>query len=168
MTLRDYLLQQYDYVIWADERCVAAAEPLTPEAYQKDFGFSFGCVHNVLVHMMGAQSVWLGRLVDGAERHFPTPREVPSLLDVRDRWIGVHDDFARYLLTLTDESLMETATYTRRGVQASTPRWMVLTHVFDHATYHRSQLNSLLKLAGGVPGDFSFQGRWRQAAGEAI
>ena len=28
-----------------------------------------------------------------------------------------------------------------------------MTHLVDHSTYHRGQLNSMIKLAGGKPAD---------------
>ena len=33
------------------------------------------------------------------------------------------------------------------------PRWMLVTHMFNHQTHHRGQVHSMLTQAGGRPGD---------------
>ena len=157
MTLLDYFIQQCDFVKWADDRCLTAAASVPDETYHKDFGFSFGSVHNVLVHMMGAQYMWLNRLKDPtAEPTFPQPPDVPTMQVLRQRWDALHEEWRLYVRSLTEAQLLDRIHYVRRGQHYSGILWTLLNHTFDHATHHRGQLNSLIKLAGGTPGDYGY------------
>ncbi|HUB26491.1 MAG TPA: DinB family protein [Tepidisphaeraceae bacterium] len=40
---------------------------------------------------------------------------------------------------------------TRAGKKLELPIGPPMLHICDHATYHRGQLNSMIKLAGGTP-----------------
>ena len=52
----------------------------------------------------------------------------------------------------TPDSLVRQIAYTDlRGQPASMPLNHQILHVVDHATYHRGQLNSMIRRAGGTP-----------------
>jgi uncharacterized damage-inducible protein DinB len=36
------------------------------------------------------------------------------------------------------------------------PRWVLVTHMFNHQTHHRGQVHSMLTQAGGRPSDTDF------------
>lgn len=166
MNLRDFILQQYDYVVWSDDRCLTAAASVLTENFDKQLGFSFGSVHRVLLHMLGAQDLWLGRWQGDSTRVFPTVEELPTLEAIRQRWDKNHGQLIAFVRAQTDDSLTQRVNFIRNGQPHSGMLWMLMTHTFDHATYHRSQLNSLIKLAGGKPGDFSYITRLRITEGQ--
>jgi uncharacterized damage-inducible protein DinB len=41
--------------------------------------------------------------------------------------------------------------HTRAGQPQTIAMWAAMLHVSDHATYHRGQINSMIKLVGGTP-----------------
>lgn len=166
MNLRDFLIQQYEYVVWADDRCLAAAATVPAENFDKQFGFSFGSVHRVLLHMLGAQDLWLGRWQGDSTRTFPTVEQLPDLAAIRARWTDVHRDLLAFVRAQTEQSLQQRIHFVRNDRPHSGILWMLMTHTFDHATYHRSQLNSLIRLAGGTSGDFSYITRLRISEGQ--
>lgn len=151
MELKDYFVEQYAYVKWADLRCLDAAATVPEAGYHKELGFSFGTVHKTLLHMMGAQDVWVGRWKGDSARVFPTIDTFPTLESVRLRWQAVHAELLGFVVEQTDESLMRRIDYTRNHVAHSNVLWHVINHCADHANFHRGQLNSLIKLAGGEP-----------------
>ena len=67
-------------------------------------------------------------------------------------WSKVHDSLLAFADAQTTETLQQTIRATSRiGKKFEIPKWAVMLHVADHATYHRGQLNSMIKLAGGKP-----------------
>jgi uncharacterized damage-inducible protein DinB len=167
MTVRDLLIQQHAYVRWADLRCIDAAATVSAEAYRKDFGFSFGTVHNTLVHMLGAQHIWVGRWKGDPGRAFPQGEDFKSLDALRDCWPKVHDEVRAFVEAQTDASLQARVEYVRNGTAMQTTLWQAIAHCADHANYHRGQLNSLIKLAGGTPAQTMFVDYCRQLEGQA-
>jgi uncharacterized damage-inducible protein DinB len=39
------------------------------------------------------------------------------------------------------------------GREVTAPRWMLVTHLFNHQTHHRGQVHCMLTQAGGKPSD---------------
>lgn len=151
MTTRDFLIQQYDYVKWADLRNLDAAASVPSGRWDEDHGFSFGTVHKTLLHMIGAQHVWVGRWSGDSSRAFPTVEELPTIEAIRTRWNAVHDELLGYVAKQTDASLERRIDYLRNNIPHSNVLWHAIAHCADHSNYHRGQLNSLIKLSGGTP-----------------
>lgn len=166
MQLRDYLIQQFEYVTWADDRCVEAARTVPAENRRKDYGFSFRTVHDTLVHMLAAQNIWIARWKGDSSQPFLTGDDFDSLDAIAARWAQVHEAFLGFVRAQTDESLMNRLHYERRGQPMSGVLWHLLNHTADHANFHRGQLNSLIKLAGGTPASTMYVDWRRQQEGQ--
>lgn len=138
------------YMVHADAQIMAAAETVSDEGYRREQNISAGSIEKLLNHAMLAQRTWLQRLngldvmyVDGPP---PVRKELPG------RWAAVHQELLAFADAQTPESLRTVIrSRNRGGKRFELPKWMVMLHVADHATYHRGQLNSMIKLAGGTP-----------------
>ncbi|MDB5328347.1 MAG: hypothetical protein JWM57_3916 [Phycisphaerales bacterium] len=167
MTLHEYFKRQFEYVAWADALCVEAVASVPADQFDAPFGFSFGGVHATVVHMMGAQEIWINRLTTGTDKQFLTTADVPTLIDLRHHWMVLHSQWRTFLGQQTDASLESPITFARRGQQISIPIRAVVAHTLDHSTHHRGQLNSLIKLAGGKPPECGWM-LWSLEHGEAV
>jgi uncharacterized damage-inducible protein DinB len=165
MNLLDYLKQQYDYVKWADVRSLEAAASVPAEAYHRDFGFSFGTVHKTLAHMIAAQDIWVGRW-QGESRSFLSIEDLPTLEAARQQMAKTHDEVTAFVGRQTEASLEQRVSYVRNNAPMSGVLWHLVNHCFDHANYHRGQLNSLVKLAGGKPAATMYVDWRRQQEGQ--
>jgi len=149
--IKDHLQEMYAYVRWADFAMLDAAGTVSDEGFRREQNFSAGSVHKLLLHMLGAQFLWLGRWLGDSSRAFPTPEELPTLDSIRTRWTTLHEELMTFLDAQSEASLAKVVHYTRNGVAHANRLMDVMQHVADHDTYHRGQLNSLIKLAGGTP-----------------
>ncbi len=52
----------YEYDAWANGRTLNACAALTQEQLTRNLGNSFSSVRDTLVHIIGAQMIWLERL----------------------------------------------------------------------------------------------------------
>jgi uncharacterized damage-inducible protein DinB len=141
----------WQYMVAADAEVLAAADSVGDEGYFREQGISLGSIHKLIVHAMDAQRIWLERLKGTVNPPFSDPDQIPRA-GVRDRWAELHPKLVSFASEQTTQSLQTVMRFkTRKGDPMEMARGAIMLHVSDHATYHRGQLNSMIKLAGGKP-----------------
>ena len=156
--LLQHLRDTLGYIRWADGQAIAAARSVSEVEYFRESGISVGSIHKMLLHMMTAPNVWLATWSGGATDGLPdvSPRIVRTLADVEATWPRVHDAIGAFLAGVEPADLDKPLRFVRDGREFSTSLGDSITHVFDHATYHRGQLNTMVKQGGGTPIRASF------------
>ena len=140
------------YMVHADDQMIAAAGTVPQAGYFREFDISAGSIHKLLVHALGAQQIWLERLLGHDPRKFLDPNDLPQLSDVAARWPDLHNQLLEFAERQTPSSLAVILHgRNMKGTPFALPVGAVMLHVCDHATYHRGQLNSMIKMAGGTP-----------------
>jgi uncharacterized damage-inducible protein DinB len=138
------------YMVHADQQIAAAAATVTEDGFVQDQGISFGSIQKLLGHAIAAQKVWLRRLRGEDVAYAEEPPL--SLHDVAARWDATHQGLLAFAESQTSESIQAVIrSRTRTGRRFEVPAWAVMLHVSDHATYHRGQINTMIKRAGGKP-----------------
>ena len=110
-----------------------------------------------LVHMHGAQRIWLGRW-QGLQMPWPKPEDYPSLDDLRHFATACHAAQRAYLQTMKDGDLeKELAFTTLQGEEVRQRLGDTLLQLPMHSQYHRGQNALRMKALGAmVPGtDFA-------------
>jgi uncharacterized damage-inducible protein DinB len=154
----------WDYMIHADQQMLTAAATLTDQAYHQEQGISLGSVEKLLDHVIAAQEAWIDRL-EGRDLPFPAFVGGPPA-QLTPRWNQIHARLQNFASRQTPDSLQNTVTgRTRLGVQFQLPVWQCMLHLADHSTYHRGQLNSMIKRAGGTPSEVMLTRYALQSAG---
>lgn len=135
------------YESWATEQAIASIESV-PESGRGSAAFDRAL--RLIPHVQLARAVWLYR-VKGAPYENPTdwfPRMDPS--DMRTLSAQVDDRWRGFLAPLTEPDLDRECTYTSsEGVGYASLLADVLSHVFNHSTYHRGQVARLVAECGG-------------------
>jgi len=146
------LLRMMEFMFWGDRRVLTAAYATSKPEYYAERGFSAGSLHKLLVHAMAAQWTWLSRWKRLEVLRLEDATDYPTREMLLNRWLRVHHDLAEFLAAQTEATLAATLTYRNtRGEQFTLPLGELVLHCLDHGTYHRGQINSLIKLAGGTP-----------------
>jgi uncharacterized damage-inducible protein DinB len=146
-----------DYNYWARDRQLEACARVTGEHFVKPLGNSFSSLRDTLVHLLGVEWVWLERWRGRAVRSFMASAEFPSLGAIADRWHHVEREMRDYLGAITDERLSQPLTYTNmRGKTTTYPLGRTVYHLFNHQTYHRGQVTTLLRQLGATPASVDF------------
>jgi uncharacterized damage-inducible protein DinB len=158
-----FLPDRFAFMMDQDRAVLAAAMTVAKDEYHKDRGISHGSLHALLDHAMGSQWTWLNRFLGNSLPHNLTPADCPTREELAQRWPEVHNALTGFIARQTLTALNAPLTYTNfRKEQVTLQLGQLLMHVADHGTYHRGQINSLLKLCGGKPVDPSFY-PWRLA-----
>lgn len=158
----------YEYNSWANHRTLDSCASLTPEQFTRDLGSSFGSVRDTLVHILGAEWIWLERWHGRVPAGLPVAKDFPDLESVRRRWAEVERDLIDYIASLTPEDLQRTIQFkTLAGVPVSQPLWPCLQHLANHSTYHRGQIATLLRQLGAKPVSTDLIGFYREISAKA-
>jgi uncharacterized damage-inducible protein DinB len=123
-----------------------------PDAERKaDRGAFFKSVHGTLNHLMFGDNAWMNRF-DGGDRPAPgTGIELFSDFDEMRRARDTLDgEIEAWAGGLTGDWLAEQVTWTSRtdDLTFTQPRWILVSHMFNHQTHHRGQLTTVLSQMG--------------------
>lgn len=116
-----------------------AAAALDAEAYVRDLASSsFGSAHGTLVHILGADWIWLQRWKGDSPGALPADWDLSTLEAVRRTWDDVDHERDAFLAGLGDADLDRTFDYRNmKGEPFRNTLGEALRHVVNHATYHR-------------------------------
>ena len=146
------LTTMLDFHYWARDRVLEAAAQLTPEHYTRDLGSSFRSIRDTLVHLLSADSNWLKRWRGTSPTTMLDPAEYPDVAAVRTAWTAQEAQIRAFLTSMDDESVMREIDYkTLDGRPFTSPFWEMLHHVVNHGTYHRGQVQTMLRQLGASP-----------------
>ena len=155
---KEHLRDMFEFVRWADGQMLTAARAVPEEGYYKDQGISIGSIHKLLVHCMAAQWVWLSRWRGESPSRLENHEDYPTRDVLEQRWPLVHSAILDFLGLQSPRSLAREVQYKNtRGETFSIPLGELMLHVIDHASYHRGQLNTMIKHAGGKPANVMYQ-----------
>jgi len=136
-----------------NRRTYAAAGTLPDEERRADRGAFFGSIHATLNHLVWADRMWMSRL-DGWE---PPAAGLAGSTALHADWAELssvrHELDGRieaWSAGLTQAALDgELVWFSREaGRERRHPRWLAISHLFNHQTHHRGQVHALLTRAG--------------------
>ncbi len=140
----------YAYNEWANGHVIDAASALTEDDYGRDLGASFGSVRGNLAHIVGAQTLWLGRFNSAGGGKLPEADG--SLGGVRRLNATFHTRLRDFLAFLGESDLASAVSYVdTRGSAHEHPLGPLLVHVVNHGTHHRAEAAMLLTSLGHGP-----------------
>lgn len=157
----------YDYHIWANHRVWECAMQLSDEQYVQPFSHSVGSVHEQLVHLMGADYIWMSRLQGTSPTAVLTAGDYPNRAAVRALWDQLEGDARAFLATLDGAHFEAVVEYRRtNGDPMRDPVWVILTQLVNHGTDHRAQIMAQLNTFGVKTGAQDFIVFMREKAKE--
>lgn len=148
----------FDYTEWANGLAVDAAAKLSDEDLRRDCGISHGSIFGTLLHMAGAEWIWLerwqGRSPAGKEAWAGlwTVESCVDLAMLRQRWRDVIERRAALLAGLDETKLAADLSFQLlSGDASSLPLVDQIRHVANHATLHRGQVVGMIRQLGIAP-----------------
>ena len=150
MTLSELKLL-HAYNSWANNRIFDTLAQTPSDKYMQDMKSSHGGIHGTLVHTVGAEKVWLERFM-GEPQPFLSQNPPKSLQELKEIWVKVGFDTAKWLGTMSDKKLQDTFTMkTLKGDTFTHVFWQAFQHVVNHSSYHRGQIITMLRQLGEKP-----------------
>ncbi len=147
------------YNAWQNRSLYTAADGLTDEARKQDRGAFFKSIHGTLCHLLFGDQIWLHRFagtpVPKAKTIAESAIAIPDWADLkieRVRFDEVINGWAQNLDAgwLEGDLTWRSTAYNRDFTK---PKWLLVTHLFNHQTHHRGQVHAMLTAAGAKPDD---------------
>ena len=156
MNLSD-IKQLFTYTEWANDLAMEAAAKLPDEGLHRDFGISHKSIFGTLVHMAGAEWIWLERWNGNS----PTKAEAWSrwsieacndLTTLKAHWTDLVNQRAQCVSELDESKLAAELPFKLlSGDPSSMPLINQMQHVVNHATMHRGQVVGMIRQLGLEP-----------------
>ena len=156
MDLTD-ITQLFKYTEWANHLAMDAAGKLPDVKLRLDVGISHKSIYETLLHMAGAEWIWLerwnGRSPAKVEAWSQwTPHSCTDLAVLTDKWSGLVDRRWKYLSELDEATLSSELPFKLLSGDPSSMRLVdQMQHVANHATLHRGQVVGMIRQLGVDP-----------------
>jgi uncharacterized damage-inducible protein DinB len=140
----------WEHHSWSFEQFLDAASALVDEEFQRQLGISYSSVHGILAHTVGAEMVWLKRVLrNESMARVPGVKELPDLAAIETAWEETREGW---------QSVLESGDLDRvihyrntKGQEFSDAVWRVMAHLVDHSATYRGILISALRILGRTP-----------------
>ncbi len=156
--MKELLLQYAAYNAWASKTLFERISKLSEEEINKEIASSFPSIYKTVQHMWLAEEVWWQRLklVENIEPQ--SEKFTGSFNELTTNLAKQSQQWVDWVNAATETQLTHVFAYVRNKEQQKLPVYQMLQHVFNHATYHRGQLVTMLRQLGAdkIPAtDFS-------------
>jgi uncharacterized damage-inducible protein DinB len=147
----------FSYTEWATDQVLKAADVLPDESFRKDVGISHKSIFGTLVHMAGAEWIWMerwnGRSPAKAEAWSRWSTEsCADLAMLRERWTELIEQRSKYVSELDEAKLSDELPFKLlSGDPSSMQLAHQMQHVVNHATLHRGQVVGMIRQLGIEP-----------------
>ena len=147
----------FDYTEWANGLALDAATNLSDEDLRRNFNISHRSILGTLVHMAGAEWVWLerwhGRSPAGAEAWSIWSTDLcPDLTTLDGRWRELVEQRTAFVNKLDEASLSAELSFNLLNGDPNSMRLVdQMQHVANHATMHRGQVVGMIRQLGIAP-----------------
>jgi uncharacterized damage-inducible protein DinB len=130
---------------------VEAAAGLSREELSRDFQAADRSVLGTLVHIFGADRLWLIRMQRQPNPIYTTEADF-HLEVLQTEWPALHERWREWAAGLTDDAILQELAYRdMKGRPWQQPIWQLVLHVVNHATHHRGQVSGFLRAMGHTP-----------------
>lgn len=139
------------YNQWMTEKLYTAAAKMDDQSRKQDRGAFFGSAHSTLNHLLFGDRAWMRRFTEIDYEVKGMGVELYSDFgELRAQHLSMAGDIVRFADGLTPEWLAGDLLWKSSvdHVERSRPRWLCVTHLFNHQTHHRGQLSTLLSQSG--------------------
>lgn len=116
-----------------------------------DRGAFFKSVHGTLNHLMFGDHAWMNRFTGGARPVRPAGEDLfNDFNEMRAARQALDDEIVAWTETLSDGWLAERVEWHSNMDKRTRnqPRWLLVSHMFNHQTHHRGQLTTVLTQMG--------------------
>ncbi|MCL4766251.1 MAG: DinB family protein [Hyphomicrobiaceae bacterium] len=152
-----YVQTMARYNRWQNQSLYGAADTLDDVRRKEPRGAFLGSIHATLNHLLWADRIWMHRLAGWPA---PGPKSIGESVDYHQDWNVLASE-----RRASDEAILAWADSLApaalegdlswysgaAGRELTRPRWLLVTHLFNHQTHHRGQVHCLLTQLGAKP-----------------
>ncbi len=141
------LLQQYAaYNVWANKRITERIAQLPEEIIYKETLSSFPSLYKTVVHLMDVESLWWQRLKLIEHPTWPGKTFEGNFEQLMQELISLSKQWHEWISNTNEINFSHVfAYYNSKKEYFKQPVYEMLLHVFNHQTFHRGQLVTMMR-----------------------
>jgi uncharacterized damage-inducible protein DinB len=149
-TNENILLHTYaSYNLWAHKLILDALEADNTNALYEYFNGSFTSVYATLLHIYDAESVWWQRINEKHPVVIPSSVKQLPFQELKIAMTDLSENWKKNVLALNEETFKSKFKYFAQGKgEFNQPLGDLLIHIFNHSTFHRGQIITLMRSFG--------------------
>jgi uncharacterized damage-inducible protein DinB len=147
--MKETLLQFAAYNMWANQQLLDMVANLPENQQVQLVASSFPSLQQTVLHMLDASSVWWQRLKLQERVTWPGQDFEGSLKDAVQQVYALDRQWRQWIGAASEHTLQHVFLYANsKREQFKQPTFQMLLHLFNHNTYHRGQLVTMLRQLG--------------------
>jgi uncharacterized damage-inducible protein DinB len=148
--MKEILLQFARYHAWANKRMIEAMLNLDDETLDQEVASSFNSLRATVYHLWSAEFVWLQRLQLTEQPVWVEQVFKGTFQEACQEWQRASETLVQFIEKQYDDKGMEHVFqyYNSQKKSFKNKVGETLLHVFNHGTYHRGQLVTMLRQVG--------------------
>jgi uncharacterized damage-inducible protein DinB len=147
--MKEIILQYAAYSTWANNLLLATVTDLPDELLNAERKSSFPSVYKTFLHMLDAESIWWQRLKLQEKIERPSDRFSGDMKALSAQLQLQNRQWEEWVSNANEPALQhEFIYYNSRKERFKQPVYQMLLHLFNHGTYHRGQVVTMLRELG--------------------
>lgn len=143
--MKKILLEYANYNHWANKQFTDVIINLPDDALHHKTNASFESIYKTLLHLWDVETLWWKRIKLEEAITFPSGQFEGSLVELIKGLLIQSKEWYKWIDNTTEHGLMHEFIYRNsKKEQFKQPVCEVLMHLFNHQTFHRGQLVTLL------------------------
>lgn len=144
------LLQQYaSHNAWANLQLTDIIKQLPDEKINQEIVSSFSSIYKTVLHLWDAESIWWQRLKLVEHIDIPSQHFTGNFTELQKKLLQQSAQFEQWVAAANEYQLLHVYAYqSSKTEQHKQPVSQTLLHLFNHGSYHRGQLVSMLRQLG--------------------
>lgn len=147
--MKEILKNYASYNLWASQRLLELILTLPVEQQRGKVPSSFDSLLGTILHMWDAESIWWQRVKLQEHIFRPSENFSGTMKDAASGLLSQSRQWEEWVHTASDLSLDHVFSYMdSKKEQFKQPVFQTLLHIFNHGSYHRGQLVTILHNLG--------------------
>jgi uncharacterized damage-inducible protein DinB len=137
------------YNYWANQEIIKKILALSKEQQQFEVKSSFSSLQATIIHLWDAESIWWQRMKLQENIIVPSLSFHPNMQEAVNGLLQQGKDWMEWVQQASQVQLEHVFAYRNsKKEQFKQPMWQMLLHMFNHGTYHRGQMVTILRQLG--------------------
>lgn len=141
------LLRQYAaYNVWANQKLLDLILSLPDELQTRDLVSSFSSLYKTALHIHDAESTWWQRVKMQERISIPSENLKGNMRELAAALVNQSKQWEEWIKNASELALEHVCHYQNsKREQFKQPVFQMVLHVFNHGTYHRGQMVTMLR-----------------------
>jgi uncharacterized damage-inducible protein DinB len=146
---KKYFIELAKYNLWANKIVTEWLGSIEESQWNTEMISSFNSIKETTIHILSAEHIWYERLMKYAEPKWLAFDLAGDKKEVILLWLKASSNLLSFVEQMDENKLTELTYYKRiNGEEFEQPTYEILGHIFNHSTYHRGQLVTMLRQTG--------------------